>query len=113
MRRTKNKNPKLHIRKDDLVLILSGDDKGKKGRILEVLPKEKRAIVEGINMITRHTKPNAQFPEGGRIQKEAPMHIAKLMVIEPKSGLPTRIGKTTNDKGKKVRITKRSSEILQ
>jgi large subunit ribosomal protein L24 len=112
MRRTKNTNPKLHIRKDDLVLILSGDDKGKKGRILEVFPKENRAIVEGANMITRHTKPNAQFPEGGRIQKEAPLHISNLMVVEPKSGLPSRIGKTTNEKGKKVRITKRSNEVL-
>lgn len=112
MRRTKNTNPKLHIRKDDLVLILSGDDKGKKGRILEVFPKENRAIVEGANMITRHTKPNAQFPEGGRIQKEAPIHISNLMVVEPKSGLPSRIGKTNNEKGKKVRITKRSNEVL-
>lgn len=85
--------PKLHIKKDDMVLVLSGDDKGKKARVLEVITKEAKVFVEGVNMISRHTKPqtNKTNVKGGIIKKEAAMHASKLMLIDAKSGLPTRV----------------------
>jgi large subunit ribosomal protein L24 len=112
MRRTSNKIPKLHIKTNDTVKILSGDDKGKTGRVLEVFPKERRAIVDGVNVITKHSKPSAKNPQGGRITQPAKVQVSKLMLVEPKSGLPSRIGRKENDKGKLVRTTKRSNEEI-
>ena len=83
---------KLHIKKGDTVYVNSGEDKGRTGRVLKVLVKEKRAIVEGINMVSKSTKPSAKNPQGGIIRQEASIHISNLNVIDPKTGKPTRIG---------------------
>jgi large subunit ribosomal protein L24 len=104
---------KLHIKKGDLVYVNAGEDKGKKGRVLEVITKTSRAIVEGINIITRHTKPNAKHPQGGRIEREAPIHISNLAVVDPKSGQATRIGRRKNQEGKLVRYAKKSGEEIK
>jgi large subunit ribosomal protein L24 len=104
---------KLHIRKGDTVFVNTGEYKGQKGRVLEVNRKTNRAIVEGINMISKHTKPNAQYPDGGIIKKESPIHISNLMLIDPSSGEPTRMGRRRNDKGKLVRYSKKSGEEIK
>jgi len=105
-------NKKLHLKKDDTVLVLSGNDKGKKARVLEVLPDQSKAIVEGVNMVTKHVKPSAQSPEGGRNEQEAPIHISNLMVVEPSSGDPTRIGRKADEKGKLQRYSKKTGEFI-
>ena len=104
---------KLHIKKGDTAFVNAGEYKGQKGRVLEVNRATNRAIVEGINMISKHTKPNAQNPDGGIIKKEAPIHISNLMLIDPSSGEPTRIGRRRNDKGKLVRFSKKSGEEIK
>ncbi|MGD2034978.1 MAG: 50S ribosomal protein L24 [Bacteroidales bacterium] len=104
---------KLHIRKGDTVFVNSGEYKGQKGRVLEVDRAKSRAIVEGINMVSKHTKPNAQNPDGGIIKMEAPVHISNLMLIDPSSGEPTRIGRKLNSKGKLVRYSKKSGEEIK
>jgi large subunit ribosomal protein L24 len=91
----------------------TGEYKGQKGRVLEVNRKTNRAVVEGINMISKHTKPNAQNPDGGIIKKEAPVHISNLMLFDPSSGNPTRIGRKRNNKGKLVRYSKKSGEEIK
>ena len=105
---------KLHIKKGDMVVVLAGNDKGREGRVLEVIREKSRAIVEGVNMITKHTKPNSKHPQGGRIEKEAPVHISNLMVVDPKTGKATRIGRKVNtDTGKLVRYSKKSGEEIK
>lgn len=104
---------KLHVKKGDTVYVNTGEAKGQKGRILEVDVKNKRAIVEGVNIISKHTKPNAENPNGGIIKKEAPIHISNLMLIDPKSGEPTRIGRKRNDDNKLVRYSKKSGEEIK
>jgi len=96
-----------------MVAVISGNNKGKKGRVLEVIRKTDRAIVEGVNMIKKHTKPNASAPQGGIIEKEAPVHISNLMLVDPKTGKPTRVGRKLNDDGKLVRISKKSGEEIK
>lgn len=96
-----------------MVAVISGNNKGKKGRVLEVIRKTDRAIVEGVNMIKKHTKPNASAPQGGIIEKEAPVHISNLMLVDPKTGNPTRIGRKLNDDGKLIRISKKSGEEIK
>jgi large subunit ribosomal protein L24 len=81
--------------------------------VLEVIRKTDRAIVEGVNMIKKHTKPNAETPQGGIIEKEAPVHISNLMLVDPKTGKPTRVGRKLNDDGKLVRISKKSGEEIK
>ena len=103
---------KLHIKKGDIVYVNAGEDKGKTGRVLEMLVKEKRAIVEGVNMVTKHTKPNAQNPQGGRETKEASVHISNLNPLDPKTGKPTRVSRK-EVKGKLVRYAKRSGEEIK
>lgn len=103
---------KLHIKKGDIVYVNAGEDKGKTGRVLEMLVKEKRAIVEGVNMVTKHTKPNAQNPKGGQETKEASVHISNLNPLDPKTGKPTRVGRK-EVKGKLVRYAKRSGEEIK
>lgn len=105
--------PKLKIRKGDLVLVTAGDSKGKQGQILEVFLNNNRAIVEGANMVSKHTKPNAANPNGGILKKEAPIHISNLMLVDPKTGKPTRVGRTKNAEGKSVRIAKISGEEIK
>ena len=99
---------KLHIKKGDIVIVNSGNDKGKKGRVLSVDRNKYRAIVDGVNIISKHTKPNAKYPEGGIIKQEAGIHISNLNVICPETGKPTRIGRKFNDNGKLVRYSKKS-----
>ena len=104
---------KLHIKKGDTVMVISGEDKGHSGRVLEVLVKEQRAIVEGLNMIKKHAKPSAKNPQGGIISKEATIHISNLNVVDPKTGKATRIGRRLNENGKLVRYAKKSGEEIK
>ncbi len=104
---------KLHIKKGDEVMVIAGNYKGQKGKVLEMIVDKKRAIVEGINMISKHTKPNQDNPDGGIIKKEAPVHISNLLPIDPKTGKPTRVGRRLNNKGKLVRYAKKSGEELK
>ncbi len=104
---------KLHIKKGDTVFVNSGENKGQQGRVLEVLRDKDRAIVEGINLVSKHTKPNAKSPQGGIIKKEAPVHISNLMLVDPTTGKPTRIGRRLNDKGALVRYSKKSGEEIK
>ena len=92
---------------------MAGDDRGKQGRVLSVQVAKQRAIVEGINMVTKHTKPTAKHPQGGRIQMEAPIHISNLSLVDPKSGKPTRIAINVKEDGTKVRIAKKSGEEIK
>ncbi len=104
---------KLHIKKGDTVVILSGESKGQKGKVLEVFGEKQRAIVEGVNLVSKHTKPNADTPQGGIVKQEAPIHNSNLMVVDPSSGQPTRVGRRLNDKGKLVRYSKKSGEEIK
>lgn len=104
---------KLHIKKGDTVYVNSGDDRGKEGRVLSVLPAKQRAIVEGVNMVSKSTKPTAKHPQGGIIKMEAPIHVSNLNLIDPKSGKPTRVGYRIDDNGKKVRYSKKSGEEIK
>jgi large subunit ribosomal protein L24 len=116
MSKTKNTpdrhKPKVHIKKNDVVFVRAGDDKGKKGRVLEVIVADMKAIVEGVNIISRHTKPNAKNTQGGIVKKEAPVQISKLMLLDPKGGKPTRVGRRIED-GKSVRYAKKSKEVIK
>ena len=103
---------KLHIKKGDIVYVNTGTDKGKTGRVLKVLVVKQRALVEGLNMASKHTKPNAKSPQGGIEKVEAPIHISNLNVVDPKSGKPTRIGRKEVE-GKLVRYSKKSGEVIK
>ena len=103
---------KLHIKKNDTVIVLTGEDKGKTGKVLKVLVEKERAIVEGVNFVNKSTKPNAKNPQGGFEKIEAPIHISNLSLIDPKSGKATRIA--IKREGKKVtRIAKKSGEVIK
>jgi large subunit ribosomal protein L24 len=104
---------KLHIKKGDTVKVITGESKGQKGRVLEVDRAKNRALVEGVNTVSKHTKPNAKSPQGGILKKEAPIHLSNLMLIDPASGKPTRIGRRVNDKNKLVRYSKKSGEEIK
>ncbi len=104
---------KLHIKKGDTVYVLSGEDRGKQGRVLSVDAAKNRAIVEGVNIVSKSTKPTAKYPQGGIVKMEAPINISNLNLIDPKSGKPTRIGIRVNDKGEKVRYAKKSGEEIK
>ena len=112
MRRSTNEIPKLHIKRGDEVKVLSGDDRGKTGRVLRVMPADRKAIVEGINLVTKHQKPTQKNPNGERIQREAPVHVAKLALIDPKTKKATRVGRTLTDKGW-VRVAKKSGSTIE
>lgn len=101
---------KLHIKKGDQVLVLAGKDKGVKGEVLQVLVEKQRALVKGVNIITKHAKPSAQNPQGGIVKSEAPIHISNLMVINPETGKAARVGRTRNEAGKLVRVFKNPSK---
>ena len=103
---------KLHIRKNDTVMVLAGEDKGKTGKVLKVLVKENRAIVEGVNIVSKSAKPSAKHPQGGIIKQEAPIHMSNLNLIDPKSGKPTRIAIKREGKNV-VRIAKKSGEEIK
>ena len=104
---------KLNIKKGDTVYVRSGEDRGKTGRVLAVLVKKDRAIVEGINMVSKSTKPNAKHPQGGIVKMEAPVHVSNLSLIDPKSGKPCRIGRRKNEDGVTVRYSKKSGEEIK
>lgn len=115
MPRTKNKQKKLHVKKGDDVKVIAGNDRGREGRVLAVFPKKERVLVEGVNMRIHHERPTQQNPQGGRIEKEAPIHISNVMVIDPTTGEPTRIGRKRIEEesgGRWVRYSKNSGEIL-
>ncbi|MCQ2141862.1 MAG: 50S ribosomal protein L24 [Bacteroidales bacterium] len=103
---------KLHIKKGDTVYVNAGNDKGKTGKVLSVIPAEDRAVVEGVNMVKKHTKPNANQPQGGIVEQEAPIHISNLNLIDPVSGKATRVG-VKMDGEKKVRYAKKSGEEIK
>lgn len=104
---------KMHIKKGDTVIVLSGEDKGKTGKVLQVLKEKEQAIVEGVRIVTKSAKPSAKNPQGGFIKMEAPIHISNISLIDPKSGKPTRISIKKTDDGKKVRIAKKSGEEIK
>lgn len=107
------KQPKLKIRKGDLVQVIAGNSKGIQGKVLEVNVKTNRVVVEGANIVSKHTKPNATSPNGGIIKKEAPIHISNVAYVDSKSGKPTRIGRELNSDNKLVRIAKKSGEEIK
>lgn len=116
MPRTKNKRKKLHVKKGDNVKVIAGNDKGKEGRVLAVFPSKDRVLVEGINMRVHHDKPTQENPQGGRIEREMAIHISNVMVIDPTTGEPTRIGRKRIDEdgsGRWVRYAKKSGEIIE
>lgn len=104
---------KLHIKKDDTVIVLAGEDKGKTGKVLKVLVEKNRAIVEGVNIVSKSAKPSAKNPQGGIVKMEAPIHISNLSLIDSKSGKATRVAVKKTDDGKKVRIAKKSGEEIK
>jgi large subunit ribosomal protein L24 len=104
--------PKLHVKKGDKVVVIAGKDKSKTGTVLAVFPKEQRVIVEGVNIVKRHTKPNPLNPEGGIIEKEAPIHVSNVQLADPKTGQPTRVGYKFLEDGTKVRYAKKSGEVI-
>ncbi|MDQ0190415.1 50S ribosomal protein L24 [Alicyclobacillus cycloheptanicus] len=104
--------PKLHVKKGDKVVVIAGKDKTKTGRVLAVYPKEQRVLVEGVNIVKRHTKPSMAYQEGGIIEKEAPVHVSNVQLVDPKTGAPTRIGYKVLEDGKKVRYAKKSGEVI-
>ena len=104
---------KLHIKKGDTVYVNTGKDKGKTGKVIKVFVEEQRAIVEGLNIVSKNQKPNAKNPQGGIIKMEAPIHLSNLNVVDPKTGKPTRIGRRLNEEGKLVRYAKKSGEEIK
>ena len=104
---------KLHIKKGDKVYVNAGENKGKTGKVLRVDVADKRAVVEGVNLCKKATKPNAQNPQGGIVEQEAPIHISNLQVVDPKSGKPTKVGRKTDANGKLVRYAKKSGEEIK
>jgi large subunit ribosomal protein L24 len=112
MERKFNKQPKLHIKTGDTVKVIAGDDKGKSGKILSVDLEKRRAIVEGLNLVTKHVKPSASSPQGGIQKKEAPIHVSNLMLVDPKTGEATRTGRKKNENGKLVRYSKKTGEVI-
>lgn len=105
-------NHKLHVKKDDTVMVITGKDKGKKGRIIAAYPRQNRVLIEGVNMVKKHAKPSQQNPQGGILTQEAAIHVSNVMLLDPKSGKPTRIGYKVLENGKKVRVAKKSGEII-
>lgn len=104
---------KLHIKKGDTVMVIAGNSKGHQGKVLKVLVDDNRAVVEGANIVSKATKPNAQNTQGGIVKQEAPIHISNLQVVDPKTGKPTRVGRREGNDGKLVRYAKKSGEEIK
>ena len=104
---------KLHIKKGDTVYVNTGENRGATGKVLKVFVDKQRAIVEGVNMLSKSRKPDAKHPQGGIIKQEASIHISNLNVVDPKTGKPTRIGRKLNEEGKLVRYSKKSGEEIK
>jgi large subunit ribosomal protein L24 len=105
-------NNKLHVKKEDTVIVITGKDKGKKGRVIAAFPRENKVLIEGVNMMKKHAKPSQANPQGGIITQEAPIHASNVMLADPKSGKATRVGYKVLDNGKKVRVAKKSGEVI-
>jgi large subunit ribosomal protein L24 len=103
---------KFRIKKGDDVIVLAGREKGRKGNVIKVLPQESRVLVQGVNMVRRHTRPSQANPQGGILEKEAPLHISNVAHVDPADGKPTRVGYRVLEDGKKVRFAKRSGEVI-
>ncbi|SHG66132.1 large subunit ribosomal protein L24 [Fodinibius roseus] len=115
MPRKNNRQKKLHVKKGDNVKVIAGNEKGKEGRVLAVFPAKERVLVEGVNMRVHHDKPTQENPQGGRIEREVAIHISNVMVIDPSTGEPTRIGRKRIEEdggGRWVRYAKNSGEII-
>jgi large subunit ribosomal protein L24 len=104
---------KLHIKKGDKVIVLSGNSKGLTGEVREINTSSMRAVVTGVNMLTKHTKASSANPQGGIVKVEGPIHISNLMLLDPSNGKPTRIGRKPNNDGKLVRYSKKTGEIIK
>ena len=105
---------KIKIKKNDTVIVTTGNSKGTKGKVIKIFPNENRAMVEGANLISKHTKPNAASPQGGIIKQEATIHISNLVLIDPKSGDATKVGRKIDEKsGKLVRYSKNTGEVIK
>lgn len=102
----------MHVKKGDTVVVISGKDKGKKGKVLQAFPKDSRVIVEGVNMMTKHQKPNQQMQQGGIIHREAPIHVSNVMIFDKKAGQGVRVGNKVLNNGEKVRVSKKTGEVL-
>ena len=104
---------KYHIKKGDTVVVIAGDDKGKTGRVLQMIPSKGRAVVEGVNIVKKSTKPTAKYPQGGIVEMEAPINISNINVADPETGKPTRIGRREDKNGNKVRYSKKSGKEIK
>ena len=113
MERKRNKQPKLNIRKGDTVKVITGNDKGKTGQVLEVLLEKRQVLVEGIRMVTKHVKPSAAKPEGGIQKKEAAIQISNVMLVDPATGEATRVGRKLDGAGKLQRYSKKTGEVIK
>lgn len=102
----------MHVKKGDKVIVITGKDKGKTGTVIEALPKRDRVVVEGVNIVKKHQKPTQMNPEGGITEFEAAIHVSNVMLLDPKTNKPTRVGTKIED-GKKVRVAKKSGEIIK
>jgi large subunit ribosomal protein L24 len=112
MERKFNKQPKLHVKTGDTVEVIAGNSKGKRGKIVEVLVKKNRVVVEGVNLIKKHIKPNAQSPQGEIKELEGTIHISNVLVVDPSTGKPTRTGRKLNDAGNLQRFSKASGKFI-
>ncbi|MBO8172774.1 MAG: 50S ribosomal protein L24 [Bacillaceae bacterium] len=101
----------MRVKKDDQVIVITGKDKGKKGRVLQAYPKNDKVLVEGVNMVKKHVRPNPNNQQGGIVTQEAPIHVSNVMLVDPKTGEPTRIGYKVEN-GKKVRVAKKSGQVI-
>lgn len=100
------------VKKDDNVVVVAGKDKGTRGKVLRVMPSDDKILVEGVNVITKHIKPSQRNPQGGRVKREAPIHISNVMLADPKDGKPTRVKIKTLESGERVRVASRSGEQI-
>ncbi len=112
MERKSNSQPKLKIKKGDTVKVISGESKGQQGKVLEVMLESRKVIVERVNLVSKHTRPNAKNTQGGIVKQEAPIHISNVMLVDPTSGKTTRVGRKEVD-GKLVRYAKKSGEVIK
>ncbi|GAB6085487.1 50S ribosomal protein L24 [Alkaliphilus crotonatoxidans] len=102
----------MHVKKGDTVVVISGKDKGKKGKVLQAYPKKNRVIVEGVNIVTKHQKPNQQMQQGGIIHREAAIHASNVMIFDKKANQGVRVGYKVLENGEKVRVSKKTGEVL-
>lgn len=103
---------KFHIKKGDLVKVIAGESKGQEGKVLSVDTKKMRALIEGVNMVSKHSKPNSKNPQGGIVKKEGSIHVSNIMLVDPSSGKPTRVGRK-EENNKLVRYAKKSGEVVK